>query len=518
MNKRHHGADWSDGYSVDTPYSEPIATDLSPTWLSTSAVLHGQPPLGLGSPMTWVELGSGAGLSACMVAATHPEISVWGFDYNPTHVERARNMAAAAGLSNCQFVEASFADLAADPGVGPTQVDVIVVHGVYSWIDAQNQACIASIIEQRLVAGGMAYVMYETPTGWSSMVPLAQALHLYAAADGRRGDLVFHDAASAVTALGNSGARFFPIGPLEADQMALWPTADPFYAAHEYLGANFQPLMFDQVEPLMASAKCSYVGSMNITDQLQHFWAPPELLDLVTSSTDVTVREMLRDLIVQRQLRRDIYRRGLVVSLPELHNAWLRDVRVAWLGKHFDGEPVSVGGGQINLDPKFHGPLVEALSTHDLSVDSVLAVHPKWTFGDAVVALSLLIAGGYGAPALPSGFTQQAWASARAMNQVLVAENRLGANHAALVAPALGAAVGIDPLEMSVVGALWDGAPDDVAVLSEQVFADLNRLGRLVREKGELIRDSDQAALIVERRVLDAIGKHNGVFRRLGVS
>ena len=33
---------------------------------------------------------------------------------------------------------------------------------------------------------------------------------------------------------------------------------------------------FDQVEPLMAEARCGFVGSIDMTDQLSRFWVRPD--------------------------------------------------------------------------------------------------------------------------------------------------------------------------------------------------------------------------------------------------
>ena len=91
---------WNDGYVVDVAYTEPIIGYLCPAHISMSAVLHGQPPLPPDRPLTWLDLGSGSGVSACMVAAANPDVEVWGCDFNPAHVERARALRRDAGLSD----------------------------------------------------------------------------------------------------------------------------------------------------------------------------------------------------------------------------------------------------------------------------------------------------------------------------------------------------------------------------------------------------------------------------------
>ena len=246
------GSSWRDGYVVDVSYIEPLNLDVCPAWISMACVLNGQPPLDRTRPLVWAELGSGSGLSACMVAAANGDVEVWGCDFNPAHVERSRALARAAALERCTFDEASFAEVAADERLGPAAVDVVVVHGVYSWVSPENQAHITEFIRRRLRPGGVAYLSYEVPTGWASMVPIAEALRLLTDADGRRSDLAFPDAVATVQRLAAGGARAFPLGPHEASQLAGLPSADVRYAVHEYLGAHFAPLMFDEVADRMA--------------------------------------------------------------------------------------------------------------------------------------------------------------------------------------------------------------------------------------------------------------------------
>lgn len=453
-----------------------------------------------------------------MVAAANPHVEVCGFDYNPAHIERARALAGAAGLENCRFAEAGFDLLAADRRIGPAEVDVFVINGVYSWIAPAQQAAAVSVISQRLVPGGLAYVMYESPTGWATMIPVAEALHLHAAADGRPGELAFHDAAAAVVRLADSGAASFPLGPREQTQLESWATLDGALGAHEYLGAHFGPLMFDQVAAAMAAAKCDFVGALDPVEHISRFWAPPDLVDLVGSTGDVVTRELLRDLINQQSLRRDVFRRGLASALPGDARRWLTEIRVTPLGRPLRDDPIRAASGRIGLDRGLYEPLVEALGTGDLDIERICAINTGWGFDDAVTAIVMLVSGGYAAPVVAGGVTDATFAASRQLNEVLIAENRAGANHATLVAPAIGAAVEVDSLEMAALGALWAGADPDVDGVASLVLDELAASGRVVREGGELVHDAEEARRIVAGRVATALAKNTGVFVTLGIS
>ena len=161
---------------------------LNPARLSLTCVLNGQPPLPSTRPLVWAELGCGNGLQACAVAAGDPTMQVWACDFNPVHVERARRRAELAGLDNCTFEEASFQQLIDDPSIGPPQVDVVVAHGVFTWVSKHNQALIGEFIRHRLRPGGVVYVSYSVSTGWSSISPLAETMRLHASASRLRRD------------------------------------------------------------------------------------------------------------------------------------------------------------------------------------------------------------------------------------------------------------------------------------------------------------------------------------------
>jgi predicted O-methyltransferase YrrM len=492
--------------------------ELTPAYLSAVCVLHGQPPLPIERPLTWLDLGTGTGVSALMVAATNPTMDVWGVDLNPVHVERGRSLARRAQVDNASFLEASFAELADDDDIGPAEADVIVINGAYSWISEENQGHVTEIIRRRLRPGGLAYVMYEVPTGWSGAVPVTDALRLHAAADGRRGDQAFHAAAAAVHELADAGARSFPLAPREAKLMAEWESANALYAAHEYFGSNFGPLMFDEVAGPLDAARCSFVGGAEIIDHLPFCWTPPQFTDLLTAMPDVTIREMTRDLITQRALRRDLYRRGLAMPAMAEHEQCLRELVIVGLGKPFEDKPMQVSGGEIALDPTYHRPLVDALVEGPLDALRVMSIHPDWNLADAGTAMALQVAAGYAAPAQPGSVDERAVAAARRLNEVLATEVQLGYDHSYLVAPALGGGIGIDLVEFLAISSVWNGADEDVEALTAYVMECFDDTGRVVREEGSLIRDPEAARVIVAQRVGKALGRLHDLFPRLGIA
>ena len=84
-----------------------------------------------------------------------------------------------------------------------------------------------------------------------------------------------------VQQLADDEARVFSLGPAEQRMFDRLGTYDPAYVAHEYLGGSFHPMMFDEVAGLLATAKCSYVGSCTPSDAMLATRVPPEMLQLL---------------------------------------------------------------------------------------------------------------------------------------------------------------------------------------------------------------------------------------------
>src|SRR5262245_4115740 len=137
-------ADWTQGYVADIEYSGGFYREQTPSIVNLACLIAGIEPLSLDRGIAYVELGCGQGHTALVLAAANPASSFVGVDFNPAHIARARMLAAQAGLTNVRFVEASFADLAADPDV-LGRADMITLHGIYSWVSPENRRAIVSL-------------------------------------------------------------------------------------------------------------------------------------------------------------------------------------------------------------------------------------------------------------------------------------------------------------------------------------------------------------------------------------
>src|SRR5580704_9895005 len=191
-------AQWDHGYVTDMAYTSNAYQEMMPTWLAACATLLGHRPPDLAAPFRYADLGCGNGLTILIAAATNPHAEFWGFDFNPTHIENARLLAARAELTNIHFEEVSFEALATGDRTPPRDAnmareaepsatgalsgtfDFVTAHGILSWVSLENRRHLAACIGRLTRPGGLIYLSYNTSTGWAGMEPVRLLMRQYA--------------------------------------------------------------------------------------------------------------------------------------------------------------------------------------------------------------------------------------------------------------------------------------------------------------------------------------------------
>ena len=98
-----------DGYAADIPYLRDFKPMLAPAWLDHVALVAGIEPPARRNGFAWCDLGCGQGVTAAILAATHPSGVFHGVDAMPVHIDHARRLAAAAAIPNLQLHAVDFA-------------------------------------------------------------------------------------------------------------------------------------------------------------------------------------------------------------------------------------------------------------------------------------------------------------------------------------------------------------------------------------------------------------------------
>ncbi len=513
-------ARWNHGYVTDVVYTSNFYRETTPAWLATTALLLGHRPPPLAAPFRYADLGCGNGFGALTVAATSPQAEVWGFDFNPAHIETARDLAARAGLDNVHFVETSFAELAALPAEALPAFDYVVSHGVLSWITPENRREVLAVIRQRLRPGGLAYVSYNVTTGWGSMLPLRALMRQLAESSATRTDQAAAEILDTIDRLKAAGALFFQANPGLEARLQDMRRQDPRYLAHEFLNQDWHPLMFAEVGADMAECKCSYIGSATLTENIDAASVPAEMAQMLAETRDPVLRETLRDFACGQTFRRDVYRRGVVPVPSGEHREMLNDIVIAATGLT-PPDPITftTSIGTITGRPDIYQPLHDRLRQGPVSVRE-LAANPPFSDRPPVELLqsvSLMIAGGFAHPVLPGGDAAAARQSSRALNAAIAQVNAAGGDLPRLVAPLLGSSLQVDLVETLLLGELLAGRPAEPDALVTKLPDLLAGGGRTLQREGRAVTDPAEARMIATDLVGRFLDQRVPVLRDLGV-
>jgi SAM-dependent methyltransferase len=295
------------GYVTDIPYLRDFKPMLAPAWLDHVALVCGVEPPARREGFAWCDLGCGQGVTAAILAATHPHGRFHGIDAMPVHVEHARRLAAAAGIANLRLDAVDFA-AAIDLDLPP--FDYIVAHGVYSWVDAASQDALRRFIDRRLKPGGLVYVSYNAMPGWACDLPfqrLVRELGRTLPGDNAAG---FAGAAEIVGAMAAAGVTALAPSFTLAELKARPADYAPAYLVHEFMHAAWRPLYVTEMRAAMAAIGLAPVGSATLIENFDRLVLSDAASEILAGIADPDTRELARDFFFDQRLRCDVFARG----------------------------------------------------------------------------------------------------------------------------------------------------------------------------------------------------------------
>ncbi|KAA2214986.1 class I SAM-dependent methyltransferase [Teichococcus oryzae] len=441
-----------DPYPADISYPPVFHREMTPPWLD--AVLRGLGRQGpdFARPFRWCELGCGPGLNLAISAATHPQGHFTGIDLSAAHLAEAGAMASAGGLGNLLLRRADFAAL---DGEAWEPFDVIVTHGVLSWVPDEQRAAMLDFIRRFLKPGGIAYAHYMTHPGLSAAAASQQLLRRRAARG--QGDAARRasEALGFLRQLAEGGAGVFVAHPQERQRLEWASRQAPAALAHELLPAHWQPFHVGEMMRDFAGAGCGYLGSATPIDNIDAVSLPAGVRPLLEGLDDPAEAETVRDLARNQSLRRDLYGRGVPALPPSAHRDAVAALRLAAL----PGAPASGGlrfgtpGGEVEGDAALFDPLLRGLRGRPRRVAELAALHggaPHPAMLNQAVQMLIWSACAHPVAAAPAA-PQTSWA----LNRHLAEACTPGW----LAAPALGSAVAADEAGMLAARAVLR-APD----------------------------------------------------------
>ncbi len=507
-------AQWSDGYVTEIEYIADCFPDLAPAHLNLALLHRGIAFPDTGKGFNYLELGFGQGITLTMLAALQPRGHFYGNDFNPSHVLSARALAEDAQLDNLTLFEDSFAELLARD-LPP--MDYIVLHGIYSWVSAENRGHIVSLIHKLLKTGGVVYISYNAQPGWTPKAPMQRAMLEFAARHSAETLAErFGAAREFLQTLARSGAAYFVHNPVAQEQLeGLWDFNDA-YLVHEFASENWVALHHADVVRDMAAAKLGFAGSSTLANNFPLFSIPPDAVALYESAKDPAMRELIRDFAVNTQFRRDIFVRGSRRMETAELDASYRHLCVALRRPLADcAFEARLPVGAVTLERAVCEPIFAELAKGPRTVEALAALPALATTNPSVCVdtINLLLCLRYLIAVQPGEMAATARQRAAALNRALMARATAGRYVAALASPVVGSGIEVDRGDVLFLAAQAAGE-----ALPAFAWAALQRGGISLTCDGKVLAGDDAHLQELAKRATAFSESRLPLYRTLGLA
>lgn len=499
---------WNEGYVTDIGYTHGYYRELSPILQRFALLTAGFAPPDSGS---YLELGSGQGLSACIhAAATNYEI--WATDFNPSQALNARHLLQAAAI-DAQILDQSFSEL--QERCDLPKFDHIVAHGVWTWVSDANRASIVEILRRHLAIGGAAYLSYNAMPGWSSALALRKLMCIHAELAGAPADGISSQVAVAMEyakQLEQTGSLYFKTHPEVVDRLNRLDGQERHYIAHEYFNRDWLPMHFADLVSWLTPAKLEFATSANLLDQIDVLNFTTEAQALLINTKHTVLRETMRDYYVNQLFRRDLYLRGhrRLTALEQFE--LLESSRIALHTASEDVPNQLIGPlGEVSLQEAVYKPLIEALAQDGYRpkrLSELRAVLPMLTMPQLLEAVKIMVGLGHIHPAQDEIVAEAVRPRTTRLNREICSRARVSGDIMFLASPVLGAGIMVSRIEQLflLVRAETHGSPEEWArvtwgILEQQGFRIQKEERRLATAEENLAELERQATNFSEKRL-----------------
>lgn len=494
--------DWTAGYNSEVEYTAGFYREQSPVYLNFVCVLHGYEPVPLDQPYNYCELGFGRGLTVNLLAAANPTGNFYAADFNPAHVAGAQQLAKNAQLDNLTLLENSFEELAQGTVADLPQFDFITLHGIYTWVTAENRQHIIQFISRYLKPGGLVYLSYNAMPGWTMALPLQRLLVEHADLHPNRSDKQIDLAASFVEKMVELNAGYFSSNPGLKQRLDTIKNGSRNYLVHEYMHKHWQPLYFADVARDMGEAKLDFIGSAELPFAFQSLYFNQERQDFLNAITDRTIRETMQDYFLNTGFRKDVFIRG-ARQMPSTRQAeFFSNANLALIAPRGDiSLSMKLAVGEVNGKPEVYTPAIEAIAEAPKTLRE-LSQLPGLSGNNfkGMIEVASILTGSNQSGIYFNTPTAADTDAAKRLNRVLAEQTRYSDEYQALCSPVLGNGINATYLERLLVLLLLENPtvtdPDTLAIAGWNI---MKVQGRCMMKDGKRLEsDADNLKILVQ--------------------
>ena len=221
---------------------------------------------------------------------------------------------------------------------------------------------------------------------------------------------------------------------------------DKVYLAHEFINEGWEALYVTQTMANFAEAKLTFIGSASLIENRIDLCVPKDLQESVREAPDVGMRELLKDYVVNKQFRRDVYIKGPQQLSPRDQRQRFAEIAfaTAWMNKEFP-EKFQLPIGELAPKKETYSALLAAVSGKVCTGGELLATAEKAGLRepDTMLLLLLLVNAGVIQPARPDHAKVDRSASHR-LNGLIMETTASADTHRFFASPVLGSSLRLE--------------------------------------------------------------------------
>lgn len=503
---------YTEGYVTAFPYTYGYYAELNPLRAYLPVLRQG---IAMPKIKTACELGIGQGMSLNINAAAS-DVEWFGTDFNPSQVSFAHSIADSSGakvhISNDSFATYSKRD-------DLPKFDFIGIHGIWSWINPENQDHLVEFIHKNLAVGGVLYISYNCLPGWAPMVPVRELMALYEEAKGGSLKSGINEALNYAEKLIELDAGYMKAQPGIKARLEQARKHDPTYLAHEYFNKCWEVKSFAAIAGKLRSVMMDYICQANYLETVNAINFTPAQQELLNSIEDIPLREVTRDFIVGTQFRKDYWIKGKR-SLPayELREQIMSLKFIMQVKRDTVELKTKSGRMEARLDEKIYNPIIDAFGDnkpHALSEFVQMMHDSNITLPQLLEAVTILCGKNTLAPA--ADVTKNTLEHCKKLNTALENRARSSGEVNFLASPVLAGGVGVGRFPQLFLLAKKQGhrtAADWAKFAWEQISAS----GQKIVKEGKTLETPEENLAELTNQANEFADGRLQILERLGIS
>ena len=301
----------SDSYIKDSIFPSGYTKHLQPALLSYVAATNEFAPPRPDTAFAYVELGCGIGATLNILAAANPDSRFIGVDFNPNHIQHARDDAHKNNLRNVTYLESSLSDIS--PAELP-ECDYVSIHGTYSWLPPSEQEGVHNVVRENLRSGGLFFIDYLSAPGRIPIDPLWVFLREVTRSSDGTSEQRVAEGMQILDRLGKAAVGYIENTPSAKAVLARnlrridnRSVNVLSHLAHHALAVNQEPNYFHEIQGRLHRFGLQFAGSTNTTRNDPSLCLSGDALAIYSEQDDLNSRELIKDFVLNDNHRKDVF-------------------------------------------------------------------------------------------------------------------------------------------------------------------------------------------------------------------